>query len=174
MPSLHTATVRSYLQGLASAHRLLDLAEAHCREQSLPDTALTEARLADDMWSFAKQIFECEHHSARAIIGVREGVFRPDRDAAPSDFASLRAKVGQAIATLEAVTPDELEAAAGNQMRFEFGTHRTDYLVEDFLLSFSLPNFYFHLATAYAILRARGLPLGKRDYLGTPRSLVRD
>src|SRR5207248_906668 len=112
---------------------------------------------------------ECAHHSARAIEGVRAGVFRPEIDPAPTDFASLHQEIAEAIGTLEAVDPAEIDAMIGRDMRFEFGTRRMDFTVEDFLLTFSLPNFYFHSASAYGILRNLGLPVGKLDYLGKLR-----
>ena len=167
--SLHTATVGTYLQLLGSVSGMLDKAEAHCRDQGLPDTALTELRLANDMWPFAKQVFECAHHSARAIEGVRAGVFRPEIDPVPSDFAALRTEIAAARALLEAVEPGELETLSDRPLRFEIGSRTMEYGVEDFLLSFSLPNFFFHVSMTYAILRSAGLAVGKRDYLGRVR-----
>lgn len=167
--SLHTATIGTYLQILPSVLGLIDKAEAHCRQHGLPDTALTGARLADDMWDFARQASQAAHHSARAVAGVGAGVFGPDMNEAPHAFAPLRAEIADAITALEAVTRDEIDANAGRAMRFEFGTTRMDFTVADFLLTFSLPNFYFHTATAYGILRHHGVAVGKRDYLGAMR-----
>jgi len=70
---------------------------------------------------------------------------------------------------LESVVPEELEDFTGRPMRFEIGEKRLDFTAEDFLLSFSQPNFYFHASMAYAILRAKGVPIGKIDYLGKLR-----
>jgi len=170
--SLHAVVVGGYLQTLPQIALLIEKAEAHCRENGLTDDALTGAKLADDMWDFAKQVFECGHHSARAIEGVRAGVFGPELDPAPRDFASLRRQIDGALALVRAIDPGELDAAAGRDMRFEFGTMRMDFTVADFLLSFSLPNFYFHATTAYDILRSRGVAIGKRDYLGKVRLKV--
>lgn len=167
--SLHTVTVGTYLQILPQIAKLVDKAEEHCRASGLPDEALTGASLAGDMWNFAKQVFECGHHSARAIRGVRAGVFGPEIDPAPLDFASLRQEIAAAIAFVEEVAPGELDGLIGRDMRFEFGTMRMDFTVEDFLLSFSLPNFHFHATTAYDVLRNQGLTVGKRDYLGKLR-----
>lgn len=167
--SLYHASVGAYLQILPSIAGLVAKAEAHCAEQGLPAEALTGARLADDMWPFAKQVSACAQHSARAIEGVRAGVIGPELDPAPLDFASLHKEVADARALLEAVEPAEIDGMIGNDMRFEFGTRRMDFTAEDFLLTFSLPNFYFHSSSAYAILRNQGLPVGKMDYLGHPR-----
>ena len=164
--SFYYSSVGAYLQILPSIARLIDKAEAHCIEKGLSPEELTGARLAEDMWPFAKQVSECAHHSARAIEGLRAGVFGPELDPAPLDFASLHQQIADARALLEAVDPAEINGMVGQDMRFEFGTRRMDFTAEDFVLTFSLPNFYFHSTSAYAILRNRGLAVGKLDYLG--------
>ena len=167
--SLHTAVVQTYQQILPSVAGLIDKAEEHCKAQGLAIETLTEARLAEDMWPFAKQVFECAHHSSRAIEGVRAGVFGPEIKPVPSDLASLRKEIAEARATVDAVEPGELDAIAGSDVIFKFGEHEMPYVVADFLMSFSLPNFYFHATTAYDILRSRGVKVGKMDFLGRPR-----
>lgn len=167
--SLYTLTVETYRQFLPQVARLIDKAEAHCRDRGLPAEALTAAALAPDMWNFAKQVFECGHHSARALASVRSGVAGPEIDPAPLDVASLHAEIAAALAFVETVDPAELDGIAGRDMRFEFGTTRMDFTVADFLLSFSLPSFHFHFATAYGVLRNQGVAVGKRDYLGQLR-----
>ena len=167
--SLYHASVGAYLQILPSIAGLVAKAEAHCAEHGLPAEALTGARLADDMWPFAKQVWECEHHSLRAIEGLRAGVFGPDLGTAPSDFAALHSHIAEAIAKLQAVDPAEIDGMMGQDMRFEFGERRMPFTAEDFILTFSLPNFFFHATAAYAILRNQGLKVGKLDYLGRPR-----
>lgn len=168
---LYNATVRSFLQILPSVAGLVDIAEKHCRDNGLADEALTGAKLADDMWPFAKQVFESGHHSARAIEGLRAGLFRPEPGDVPRDFASLRAEVAGTIAMLESVEPAELETLGQKPLRFEIGSRHMDFIGEDFLLSFSVPNFYFHSAAAYSVLRAQGLPVGKRNFLGALRTV---
>lgn len=167
--SLHAATVGTYLQILPQVAVMLDKAEEHCRQHGLADDALTGATLAPDMWDFAKQIFECGHHSARAIESVRRGLAGPEMDPVPHDFAALRKEIADSIAALQALQPAEVDSLIGRDVRFEFGTFRMDYTAENFLLSFSLPNFFFHSVTAYDVLRSRGVALGKRDYLGKVR-----
>lgn len=167
--SLHTAVIGTFQQILPQVAGLVAKAEEHCQSAGVDAAAITEAQLADDMWPFAKQIFECGHHSARAIEGVRAGVFGPEIDPVPSDFATLHQQVGDTRALIDAVEPGELDAIADRDMRFEFKTTVMPFTVADFLLSFSLPNFYFHATTAYDILRSKGLKVGKMDYLGRPR-----
>lgn len=167
--SLYDVTVPHFLQILHATAALADKAAAHCTDNGLDEAALIDARLAPDMLPLGYQLKSVVGHSVGAVEGVREGVFSPDRSGWPTDFATLKVKMASAIAELDAVEREEIDALEGRDMRFEMGEMRMDFRAEDFLMSFSLPNFYFHAATAYDILRAQGLPLGKRDYLGRPR-----
>jgi hypothetical protein len=167
--SLHAATVRVYLQILPQIAGLVDKAEAHCRENGLPAAALLDARLAPDMWTFSKQVMCAIQHSAGAVEGLRAGRTGPDLTEPPADFATLRQNVAAAMALLESATPGEIDEAAGRDVLFEFGTGRMEFLGEDYLLSFALPNFFFHATSAYAVLRNQGLSVGKRDFLGRTR-----
>lgn len=168
---LDDMVVPVHKQMLEALSGLLVKAEAHCRDQGIEETAITRARLADDMWPFAKQVFECGHHSARAIAGIRAGVFEPELGEVADDFASLHAEVAESLSLVSAMTPGELDAIAEREMLFRFGQSGMTFTVETFLTSFSLPNFLFHHATAYDILRQQGLAVGKRDYLGQLRKL---
>ena len=167
--TLHSASVETYLQTLPAVAGLIDKAEAWCRDNGQPDTALTQASLAPDMWPFAKQIMVVAAHSAGTIRALEGGTFGPDLSPAPTDFASLRTAIADAIAYLRSVDPAEVNARAGHDMDFAFGERRIPFTAETFVLSFSLPNFFFHASTAYAILRAKGLPVGKGDFLGAMR-----
>lgn len=169
MPSLHRATVGTYLQLLPALGGLLAKAKAHCRTQGLPDEVLTTARLTDDMWPFAKQVMSAVQHSAGAIAAAPTGAAGPDTSEAPLDFASLSQAVAQAIAYLETVDAAALDGIADDNLRFDFRTAHMDFTVADFLLSFSLPSFHFHMSTAYALLRHSGLAIGKADFLGRLR-----
>jgi hypothetical protein len=167
--SLHTATVGVYLQILPQVAGLVDKAEAHSREKGLPAARLLDARLAPDMWNFSKQVMCAIQHSAGAVEGLRAGRTGPDLTDPPSEFAPLRRKVADAVTLLEGVTPGEIDEAADRDLLFEFGTGRMEFVGEDYLLSFALPNFFFHSTSAYAVLRNQGLPVGKRDFLGRTR-----
>lgn len=168
--SLHSALIPSMLQIVGAVHKLVDKAEAHCDEKSLPHGEIIGARLADDMLPFAYQVKSCWSHSVQAIVGVREGVFMPDMSPFPDSFAELRDVLAKTASALEAVSEAELEELADKDMRFEIpDKYRIDFTGQDFLLSFSQPNFYFHSSTAYDILRMKGVPLRKTDYLGRMR-----
>lgn len=170
--SLYHASVGAYLQILPSIAGLVTKAEAHCSEHGLPAEALTDASLAPDMWPFAKQVTSVSHHSVGAINGLRAGVFGPELTPAPLDFASLNEHVAGSIAMLKGIDPAEINAMEGRDMRFEFGERRMNFTAEDFLLTFSMPNFYFHSSAAYGVLRNQGLKVGKMDFLGRPRLKV--
>lgn len=167
--TLYAATIPSCLQILGSMSRLVGKAEAYCSDKGWSPEALIEARLADDMLPFAYQVKSTAVHSMGAIEGVRRGNFSPDTTTPPSTFEGLRTRVADTIASLEAIDPDEVESFIGRDMRFTFGDSHIDFLAEDFLLSFSQPNFYFHATTAYDILRMKGLEIGKRDFNGRVR-----
>lgn len=167
--TLYAATIPSYLQILNSVSRLIGKAEAFCGENGIAPEVLIEARLAADMLPFAYQVKSIAVHSIGAIEGVRNGVFSPDTARPPATFAGLRECIAQAVAALEGIDPDEIEGFIGRDMRFQFGANTMDFSAEEFLLSFSQPNFYFHATTAYDILRMKGVQLGKRDFNGRVR-----
>jgi hypothetical protein len=166
---LYAATVETYAQLLGGVAGLLDKAEAWCAETGKPPADVIQARLAPDMFPFSYQVKSTVAHSIGAIEGVRRGVFKPDLAPPPETFAELKAGVAGAIAALGAVAPEEVESFVGRDMRFEFGERRIEFTAENFLLSFSLPNFYFHATTTYDILRWKGLAIGKKDYTGRLR-----
>lgn len=167
--SLHAAFVPSALQMLGASRWLVDKAESWCGEQGCGHDALTGARLVDDMLAFDYQVKSIAVHTRGAIEGVREGVFAPDMSEPPATFDAMREKLDEAIGALEAASEEEMEGWIGRPMRFLLGEKAIDFTAEEFLLSFSQPNFYFHAATAYDILRMKGVPLGKRDFMGRLR-----
>ena len=167
--SLYAATIPSYRQILSSVSDLLGKAEAFCAEKGVAPRDIIEARLAEDMLPFSYQVKSTAVHSLGAIEGVRRGVFLPDTTTPPDNFAALKTRIAQTIAALESIDPAEVDGFVGRDMRFAFGERHIDFTAENFLLSFSQPNFYFHAATTYDILRCKGIAIGKRDFLGRTR-----
>lgn len=167
--SLYAATVPSYQQILGAMTGLLVTAETFCTEKHIAPEEIIEARLAQDMLPFAYQVKSTAVHSLGSIEGVRRGVFAPDMTPPPQTFAALKARIAETLAALAAIAPAEVDGFVGRDMRFEFGERRLPFTAEDFLMSFSLPNFYFHAATAYDILRWKGARIGKRDFTGRLR-----
>jgi uncharacterized protein len=167
--SLYEATIPSYKQILGAIGGLLGKAESHCAEQKLAAEEIIQARLAPDMLPFAYQVKSTAVHSLGAIEGLRKGVFSPDMTPPPQTFSALKTTIADTLAALEAIDAAEMDGFLGSDMRFAFGERQFNYTAENFLLSFSQPNFYFHATTAYDILRCKGLPLGKRDFVGRVR-----
>jgi uncharacterized protein len=168
--SLYDALIPTFQQTLGAVVGLVDKAEAYCAENPAAD--LIQARLHPDMLPFSYQVKSAAAHSFGAIEGVRRGVFSPDMSPPPESFAALKQALAAATAGLAALGAQEVNGFVGRDMRFEMRGRAMDFTAENFLLSFSLPNFYFHATTAYAILRHRGLPLGKRDFMGPLRLKV--
>ena len=168
--SLHSVVVGAYQQTLPQAARLIDKAEAHCNETGTAPDDLAKQCLAPDMWPLSKQFEQIAHHSARAIEAVRNGTFAPLAGDFPHDFTAMRKQIADAQAVIDAIDPSELESLAGNDVLFKVGKFEMMFTADNFLMSFSLPNFYFHVAAAYNILRMSGVQIGKPDYLGRLRS----
>jgi len=167
--SLYDAVVPSNLQILGALDALLDKAAAFCAKHDKAEAELIDARLAPDMLPFGYQVKSCAVHSIGGIEGVRAGTFSPDRSAWSTDFAGLRDVLQGAVARLDAIDRETFDALADSDTQFEAGETKMPFTGANFLLSFSQPNFYFHATTAYAILRAQGVELGKRDFIGIPR-----
>jgi uncharacterized protein len=168
--SLYNATIPSKLQILRALAGLLDKAETFCEERKLAHEEIIKARFAPDMLPFDYQVRSTAVHSLGAIEAVRRGVFTPDYSPPPDTFDALRARIADTLKGLEAIDAAEINGFVGRDMRFEFGERRMDFTAEDFLLSFSQPNFYFHATTAYDLMRWKGVEIGKRDFVGTPRT----
>ena len=167
--SLYDLSVASFLQTLGAVSGFLEKGRAHFAANGTDPNGVLETSLFSDMLPFRFQVQSVTHHSRGAIEGVKAGVFSPPPQIPPIGYADLQTMVAEARATLEALTPDEVNALEGRDMAFALGEHKLPFVAENFLMSFSLPNFYFHATTAYDILRMKGVPLGKRDYMGKMR-----
>lgn len=167
--SLYEAVVPSNIQVLGAVAGLIDKAEAFSAERGIAPAELVDARLAPDMLPFGYQVKSCAAHSVGGIEGVRSGSFSPDMKPWPTDFAGLRGAIAEAVAALKAIDAAEFDQLADRDTHFRFGELALPFSGAQFLLSFSQPNFYFHATTAYAILRMKGVPLGKRDFMGQLR-----
>ncbi len=170
--NLYDATIPSFLQILGSLDHLIDQAEAHMAEHGVTEEDLVQARLFPNMQPLTYQLKASAEHSRGAIEGVRAGVFTPQTVMPPQTFADLRSKLRDAHDFLAALDPAEVNGFVGQDMRFEFKDHITRFTAEGFLLSFALPNFYFHATTAYDLLRHKGVKIGKMDFLGKMRVKV--
>ena len=165
--SLYDITVGQYLQIVDAAAGFLDRGLKHCTDEGSNPDDLVGQRLTGDMLPLSFQVSSIAHHSIGAIEAVEAGVFKATGGPAmPETYAGLIKVVADTQAALRALTPEAVNALAGKDVMFEFGAMKMPFTAEGFLLSFSLPNFYFHASTAYDVLRANGVPLGKRYFLG--------
>lgn len=163
--SLYDVSVGSMLQTVGAVSAFVEKGRAWAQESGVDPEDIVATRLAADMFPFRFQLMSVVHHSINAIEGAKSGVFGPPGPG-EHDFAGLQALVADALARLKALTPDEVNALEGRDVVFKMGQAQIPFTAEGFLMSFSLPNLHFHAATAYDILRQKGAPLGKRDYLG--------
>jgi hypothetical protein len=164
--SLYDATVANYLQILGAVGGFLDKSLTHFCERGIDPTEIVEARLAPDMLPLRFQIVSVAHHSRGAMEAAKSGMFTPSLGKPDLDYAALQALVTEARNELSALTPEVVNALVGRDVTFKFRDHTLLFTAEGFLMSFSLPNFFFHATTAYDILRHSGAPLGKRDFMG--------
>ena len=164
--SLYDLSVTNYLQTLGGMEGVLGKGISHFNDNKVDAGEVADSRLAPDMAPFRFQIHAVIHHSLGAIRGVQAGVFTPPPPIPSHDLAGMLKSVTEARETLQKVTPAEVNALEGKDMVFQMRDNKLPFTAEGFLLSFSLPNFYFHATTAYDILRNKGVPVGKRDFLG--------
>jgi hypothetical protein len=167
--SLYDLSVTNYLQTLGAVEGFVAKSLSHFNDNKIDANEIADVRLAPDMQPFRFQIHSTVHHSLGAIRGVQSGVFAPPGPVPSLDFAGLQKQVSEAREELQKLKPDEVNGLAGKDMVFQMRDNKLPFTAEGFLLSFSLPNFYFHATTAYDILRSKGVPLGKRDFLGRLR-----
>lgn len=167
--SLYDVSVATYLQVLKGATGFLEKGRAHCEEQGIDLGEIVETRLYPDMLPFRFQVVSIAHHSLGAIEGLEKGAFSPSGGPPDANYAQLQQLVADAVAKLETYTPEAINAMEGRDMFFVMGERKIPFTAEDFVMSFSLPNLFFHTTTAYDILRQAGVPIGKRDFTGPLR-----
>jgi uncharacterized protein len=167
--SLYDISVTSYLQTLGAVAGYLDRGSAHCEANGIDLDEIVETRLHPDMLPFRFQIVSVAHHSLGSINGIESGTFRPPAGGADLDYASLLNLVADARAGLLNYTRETVDAMEGKEVLFEIGDRKLPFTAENFVMSFSLTNLYFHATTAYDILRMKGVQIGKRDYIGQLR-----
>lgn len=182
--SLYDLSVPTFLQTTRALSHCLDRAARHCAATGANPDEFSRASLFPDMAPFQFQIEAVKNHAVWGVKAVMTGVFDTPPLVWATSFADLRAMVSEAVTALEAFTPEEINSRSGEDIEIEIHqpideeNHTTSKWVprtlaftpETFLLSYTLPNFYFHAVTAYDILRTRGVPLGKFDYQGRLRT----
>lgn len=167
--SFYDVSVASYLQTLGAVAGFLDKGRAHCEANGIDLDSIVETRLYADMLPFRFQLLSVAHHSLGAVKGIEAGVFSPPSGGMDLDYAGLQKLVADSTAGLQKYSRDAIDALQGKDVAFKLGDRSMPFTAEGFVASFSLPNFYFHATTAYDILRMKGVPLGKRDFMGALR-----
>jgi len=168
--SLYDISVANYLQTLDAVTGFLAKGEQFARDNNELDLAkIVDTRLRPDMLPFRFQLISVYHHSLGAINGIKDGLFGPPPAMPDLDYAGLQKLVGDAAIELRAMAREDVDGLEGRAIKFKAGKFEIPFTAEHFILSFSLPNFYFHATTAYDMLRIAGVPLGKMDFLGNMR-----
>ncbi|WOJ96992.1 DUF1993 domain-containing protein [Congregibacter brevis] len=167
--SLYEVTVDSYLQMLASSKDVLERGAEYAKSHGANPDDLVKLSLHDDMAPLSFQVISVWHHSLGAIKGMREGVFTPPPKKPDLDYAGLQGLIDEALDFVNTVNREEIDALSEKPMVFRVGEREVPFTMNNFALSFSLPNLYFHATTLYDLLRMHGVPLGKMNYLGQLR-----
>ena len=159
------ASVGLFTRGLVSLHTMLDKAERYIAEKGIEQSALLGARLAEDMYDLAAQAhWSCE--GAKLAVQRLLGVTAAPAASGAQSFAALREQAEQTRTWLATQDPAALDVGLARSIEVSQRGQVKVQRGDRFLLEFAIPNFYFHLAAAYAILRQQGVPLQKGDFIG--------
>jgi len=164
--AIYISSVPVFRQMLGGLDAILDKAEAHVAAKSIEPSALTQARLFPDMFPLAKQVqIACDF--ARGVSARLAGAEVPKYDDKELSFEALRGLIAKTIGFIDGFDKTLFDDAAKRDIVTRPGTPKERHFTgQTYLLSYGLPQFFFHVTTAYAILRHNGLEIGKRDYMG--------
>jgi hypothetical protein len=162
--SMYQASVPVFARGLSMLSKLLTKAEAHAAANGLSPADLLEARLAPDMYALTRQI-QAACDAAKFGAARPAGVTPPSHPDTETSFAELQARIKAVLDFINGIGEAAFEGAETRAVALKTGSGELSFTGQDYLVSFALPNFFFHAVTAYDILRHRGLPLVKRDFL---------
>jgi hypothetical protein len=166
-PSMYTHSVPVFKQMLTALKTMLVQASEHAAAKGIEPDALLQARLFPDMFPLIKQV-QIAADFSRGISARLAGVDVPAFDGQEKTFADLDALLTQTLAFLDSVNASQFEGKEGTEIVLRPGTPKEKKLSgQTYLANYGLPQFFFHVTTAYAILRHNGLPIGKRDYMGS-------
>ena len=162
--SMYQASVPRFVNILGNLSNILDKAQAHVDAKKLDTATLTTYRLFPDMLPMTKQVqIACD--AAKGVVARLAGVDIPAYEDNENTLAELKARIAKTIAFVESVEREAVEADETRTIELKFPNGSMNFTARDFVFNFSLPNFLFHVVTAYGLLRAEGVPLGKMDYL---------
>lgn len=166
MAFMYTASIPVFKQMLGGLADILAKAEVHVTEKKIEPTALTQARLFPDMFPLGKQVqIACDF--ARGVSARLAGAEVPKYDDHEQTFAELRALIARSIGFIDGFSPAQFEGSEQREIVTRAGTPKERrFNGRAYLLSYGLPQFFFHVTTTYALLRHNGIEVGKRDYMG--------
>ena len=167
--SLYDISIASYDQVLGGVSHFLKKARTYLEENNHnPDDVLSHS-ITDDMLPLSFQLNSVRHHSLGSIQGVFAGEFSPPPKLPEMSYSDFQEFIAETHEKVLAFDRDEINGALGQPVIFKFGDNQIPFTAENFVMSFSLPNLYFHSATAYGLLRKEGVPFSKSDYMGRVR-----
>ncbi|WP_158903737.1 DUF1993 family protein [Burkholderia sp. L27(2015)] len=162
--SMYRASIPVLVRMLNNLSAILEKGSTHAAAGSIDPAELVGARLAPDMLTLAGQIQRASD-SAKGVAARLAGIENPSFADDETTFADLQERIAKTRRFLESVNAEQIDGSAARPIELNLGTKVT-LRGDDYLLNFALPNFYFHVTTAYDILRHSGVPVGKMDYLG--------
>lgn len=162
---IYDATIPVYKQGLATLLHLLDKAEEHANANSIDVNELINGKLAPDMFDFKAQVqLVCDFAKSGTMrLTGQEVPSHPDNE---TTVAELRARIQKVLTIINCVTVEQFSGAEERDIKMVFPSVSFEFKGPRFVTYWSLPNFFFHVTTAYNILRHQGVGIGKPDFLG--------
>ena len=168
MPTgLYDLSVPPFARGLRALSGILDKARDHARALDVDPESYLALRIIDDMHPFARQV-ELVCDGPRLAIGRLSGIEAPSFDDPTQTLDALQARIHATLAYLDGIPREAVDGQEAKAIVLAFPGGEMRFEGQAYLTGFAVPNFYFHLTTAYALLRGQGVPLGKRDYMGRP------
>jgi hypothetical protein len=165
---MHQSSVPVFLHFLKALSANLDRGEAHARAKGTEEAKLVEARLAPDMFPLSRQVQIATDHAKGAAARL-SGRDVPKYEDSETTFAALRQRIAKTLDFVGSVTAAEVDGSEEREITLQIAGKPMTFAGHYYLLYFALPNFFFHVTTAYDILRHNGVELGKRDFMGAPR-----
>ena len=163
--SMYHASVPRIVNMLNSLNHLLEKAQQHVETKKWTESALTQFRLYPDMLPLTRQV-QIATDTAKGVVARLAGVESPVYADDEQTIEELKSRVTKTIAYVQGFTPAQIDGTEDKDIVTKRGDKETHYKGMQFLLGHAMPNVYFHVTTAYAILRHNGVEIGKRDYLG--------
>lgn len=163
--SMYLASVPPILRALTNLRAILEKAAAHAEAKKITPSVLVNARLYPDMLPLSRQI-QMATDNAKGAVSRLAGMEPPKYEDNESTFPELVARIDKTIALLETFKPEQIDGSEDKTITLPMHDRTLTFKGMPYLLDYVLPNFYFHVITAYAILRHNGVEIGKQDFLG--------